>query len=327
MNPIPSQDVAADSLPGLTPPTREDALPLMAKEFARPSAVRAFAEMGLTWAVIAAIEAAYLAYPAPWVFLIAFAVVASRQYALLILMHDAFHSLFHPNRHVNDLAGVWLLGAPCGSSFWGSRASHLEHHRKLGVEADPDLFLYSAGPPREKRTLAAFTKHFAFLMLGEQLLYTHFGGAKGQPGSLGRKLRNVAPRLIPVAIAQLAILGVFAAAGSWTVYFTLWVLPLLTLAVLFNGIRAFCDHANPSDQPGDEVHRLVSYISNPIERFFLAPYHMNFHAEHHLFPYVPHYHLPRVRQKLQTSREYNAAIQWREGYLRFVREFLQAPEA
>src|SRR5512132_1765571 len=104
----------------------------------RLSAVRAPLEVALTWATIALAIALYLAYPTPWMFVLAFLVVGSRQYALLILMHDAFHSLVHRNGLVNDFVGAVLIGAPCGSAYWHARAAHLKHHRRLGKDDDPE---------------------------------------------------------------------------------------------------------------------------------------------------------------------------------------------
>ena len=295
-----------------------------AKEFAGLSTWRPLLEIILTWAVIVMIVALYLRYPSPVAFAAAFVLVASRQYALLILLHDSFHSLLHPSRRINDLLGALLVGAFCGSSFWPSRAAHLEHHRKLGEPDDPEFFLHCAAAPNEKRSPAAFTRHFLVLISGRQVLYTYFGGDTSAAGSVLKRLRDALPRMLPVVGAQALLLALFVSAGAWTAYFTLWVLPLLTLVILFNGLRAFCDHANVSDEPGAKEHRLVSYISSPLERFFLAPFHMNYHAEHHLFPYVPHYKLPALRRKIMASPNHSSLVQWRRGYLSFAREFLRA---
>ena len=87
-----------------------------AKQLARLSPYRPLAETVLTWAVIAAIVIVYRHYPTAWTFAAAFILIASRQYALLILLHDAFHSLLHPTRRVNDFVVSMLVRAPCGSA-------------------------------------------------------------------------------------------------------------------------------------------------------------------------------------------------------------------
>lgn len=292
------------------------------KPLAKSAGIRPLLEVALTWGVIALAIGAYLRYPTPWIFAGAFVLVASRQYALLILMHDAFHSLIHSNRLVNDFVGAILVGAPCGSAYWQAKAMHLKHHRRLGGLDDPEFFLHCAGAPRDKRTLLRLVGHFILLICGGQVLYTHFGEGEGVRPM--RQLSRAVPRIFRVATAQLVLLTVFTLVGSWSMYFTLWLMPLTTLAVIFNGVRAFCDHANISDGESEYGQRLVTYISNPVERFFFAPFHMNFHAEHHLFPYVPHYRLPRLRQIVMESADHRALVQWRQGYLGFVRHFLRA---
>jgi fatty acid desaturase len=49
---------------------------------------------------------------------------------------------------------------------------------------------------------------------------------------------------------------------------------------------------------------------------------MNFHAEHHFFPYVPHYNLPKLRALLRATPEYRERIEWRRSYLGYMRDYL-----
>jgi fatty acid desaturase len=125
-----------------------------------------------------------------------------------------------------------------------------------------------------------------------------------------------------VALVQAAILAAFSAAGHPLAYFYLWVLPLVTLAVLFNGARVFCDHSVHAGASTAPEALIVTYTSNPLERFFFAPFHMNFHAEHHFFPYVPHYNLPRLRELLRETPEYRDRIQWRRSYVGYMAGYL-----
>lgn len=307
-----------------TPVLANRAIAAEARRLAELSPARSLFEIGFTWLQLLAIMAIALYAASAWVTALAIVLVGARQYGLLILLHDASHGLLHPKRRVNDALTLWLLAAPCGSSFWNSRKTHLMHHRFLGDEAkDPDFFLYCSEAPAPKSRPGNFVGHFAKLVLGGQVIHTLFGKAGGaaaaQPGTeLGPKIRA----LLPVALVQLVILGAFAVAGHPLAYFYLWVLPLVTLAVLFNGARVFCDHSVPAGFATDAEARIVTYLSNPVERFFLSPFHMNFHAEHHFFPYVPHYNLPRLRALLHATPEYRERIEWRRSYLGYMRDYL-----
>jgi fatty acid desaturase len=295
-----------------------------AKSLAVLSPGRSLREIGTTWLQILLILAVALYAQSVWLSLAAAVLIGARQYALLILLHDGTHGLFHPSRCRNDMLTLWLVAAPCGSSFVNSRATHLLHHRFLGdVSRDPDYFLYCSGSPAPKQQPAQLLVHFLKLIFGAQVVHTLFGGttvlARGDPrAALWPKVRGLAP----VAVVQGFMFAAFWSAGHPLSYLALWVLPLLTLAVLFNGARVFCEHANSDLGPGASQALLVTFKSNPIERFFFAPFHMNYHAEHHFFPYVPHYNLPKLRSVLWDSPSYRDRILARDSYLRFICEFV-----
>lgn len=146
-------------------------------------------------------------------------------------------------------------------------------------------------------------------------------GTNDQLKDFFQKLASNFFHILPVAIFQLIFLGIFFACGSLLSYFVLWLFPLF-LTIIFNGIRVFCEHGNPADFPGEKAQRLISYTANAIELFFIAPFHMNYHAEHHLFPYIPHYQLSKLRDKIRMRSPLNQAIQWRDGYFSFLKHFL-----
>ncbi|MCZ6658402.1 MAG: fatty acid desaturase [Gammaproteobacteria bacterium] len=102
--------------------------------------------------------------------------------------------------------------------------------------------------------------------------------------------------------------------GSWFAYPLLWVLPIVTFYTGFNSIRSMLEHAHTDDSSD----RHFSFRSNPLERFFLAPWNMNFHAEHHLYMAIPYHQLPALRQYLgekgdpsyQVFDSYLARYRW-----------------
>lgn len=295
-----------------------------AKEFAKLSPIRSLFEIFGTWFTLLMTIGICLAWPHPIFYCIAFFIIASRQYALMILMHDGFHSLLHPNRKINHFISCVLLAYPCGSTFWIGRKSHLIHHATLGQRHDPDRELYIS---QGKQSFSKLLLFFVKLPLGEQIKRTY--GIKQDKHISQRRFKDFLQKLannffyiLPVAIYQLFFLGIFYACGSLLSYFVLWLFPLF-LTIVFNGIRVFCEHGNPADFPGEKPHRLISYTANPIELFFIAPFHMNYHAEHHLFPYVPHHQLSSLRRKIRMQSPLNQVIQWRYGYFSFLKYFLR----
>jgi fatty acid desaturase len=44
-----------------------------------------------------------------------------------------------------------------------------------------------------------------------------------------------------------------------------------------------------------------------LARLVLFPHHVNYHLEHHLYPAVPHYHLPRLHRLLRDKGALAAA--------------------
>jgi len=58
-----------------------------------------------------------------------------------------------------------------------------------------------------------------------------------------------------------------------------------------------------TEERPDHDNLLISITSNPFERAFVAPFNMNYHAEHHLYPAVPARRLPEVRHALEATPE------------------------
>jgi fatty acid desaturase len=81
------------------------------------------------------------------------------------------------------------------------------------------------------------------------------------------------------------------------------MLPLITLTTVCHLIRSFIEHAVLTEERPAHDNLLISITSNPVERALLAPFNMNFHAEHHLYPAVPARRLPEVRQALEATPE------------------------
>lgn len=260
---------------------------------------RSLLEIAFTWALIAgAIALAVSTDSAPLRFLL-FLTIASRQYALIVLHHEAFHGLLAVRPRLNDAIAKFLLAFPLGSTFEVSRKKHLAHHRLLGQKEDPDFVWYEVGE------IDGVVGIFRYLLAvpSRQVSYTYATKADEAP----IKRANLAW----VGTYQIFLLVSLTRLGGWTTYPLFWVMPLF-VAVLLDKVRSFCEHT--SSLPANSLPVVRTFRSGRVERFFLAPFHMNFHAEHHRFPNVPHYRLPEFSERLR-EREHGTHYRTEGSYL------------
>jgi fatty acid desaturase len=278
------------------------------------------------WSQIIAAMTIFFLYPTWWLYIPLLLFISARQYGLAIILHDAQHSLLHSNKSVSNWLGTWLLAAPLGTGFATSQKSHLDHHFNFGSpDNDPDYALYCFGQPSPKqstwRVAALFIGKLMGGKIGEMLrksdaMASTGKGAKvaGEASGLITRLFRLAQRLWTVICIHLVLLMALTWAFGWWGYLGLWALPLATFAAFYNDFRIFCEHSLVGRDAADKDERLTSFISNPLERFFFAPNYMNYHAEHHMFPYVPHQNLPALREAVRACPELNGRIAWRPSY-------------
>lgn len=275
----------------------------------RKNAFRTTAALARCWMWIAAALAFAALQPGPVVYAIAFVVIGTQQYALSILSHEGKHRNLFTSVRVNDWAGLWLTSAPLGTDFARERRIHLDHHSRLGDDDDPDRDLYRA---EDKSEFVTFLLYLSGL--------TTLPGARRRVTEINRRslpyrlFRLVRQRWASIP-AQIVILSIFVFALEWWLYIPLWIAPLFFLMLIPQRIRQFCEHAQATlpDQDADP-HRLVTYRAGPVERMFLGPFNMGYHAEHHLWHAVPWYRLPELAGIIPE----NGSIEIRGGYLQFL---------
>ena len=270
----------------------------------RRSALAVLQTVALAGAAIAA--ALYLWHPAA--ILAAIVIVGTQQHAMFVLAHDAAHYRLFSNRTLNDAVGR-LLGSLAGISMCSYRVVHRLHHNDLYGRNDPDIALHG-GYPRGKRYLlgklagdiaglnAWKTFHYFF---GNPALNAATGTALRPLDDTSPALRRAARRdrwgvvafHVGAPLACLALGGMHALAA----YVLLWLLPLLTVVQVILRVRAILEHGAVSDTSSPFTAARTN-LPGPLGRMFLFPHHVNFHIEHHLFPAVPHYNLPRLHREL-----------------------------
>jgi fatty acid desaturase len=255
-----------------------------------------WAFLGLTWAVIVGAFAAAGLHTRWWTVVLAFLIISAQQQSLLNVEHDCIHASFTRDKKRDQLIGIALCASPCGSPWHATRARHLAHHRLITTPEDPDHDLHDTA---DKASKWALIRYFGLGLLGGYAVMVLLSGA---PSTVARaeKIRD----LRNLVVSQLVIwAATWAAFGDWWLYLALWVLPLVTLTTVCHLIRSFIEHAVLTDERPAHDNLLVSITSNPVELAFLAPFNMNYHAEHHLYPAVPARRLPDVRVALADSAQ------------------------
>jgi fatty acid desaturase len=277
------------------------------KQLGRLSNWRGLGSIAWTWGVIFACFALYSVWPSVWTFAIGWLVMSGRHLALAILMHEGAHFLLLRNKRWNDRVGSWLTAYPAMVNMLVYRAIHLQHHKATWTDADPDLGLATPFPVTRDsmwrkvvRDLTGRTgweryKLIARLSAG---LSPKGKGLEGMP--LRTALGNFVARQAGFLITNAILCAGLAVFGRWEAFFLLWWLPAFTGYSLVLRIRSIAEHAVVTDRNDELLHTRTTLAPFWL-RFFIAPHHVNYHLEHHLFMFVPHYNLPKAHALLRRE--------------------------
>lgn len=279
----------------------------------RLSDLRSALAVGQTLGLIAAALAlALLTWPSGWI-VVGIVVIGVAQHGLFILAHEAAHYRLFSNRRVNDGVGR-LIGISGGVSMCTYRVTHRLHHNNLYTAEDPDTAIHG-GYPRGRAYL--WRKLLEDLLgLNATKTFAYFFGAPAINADTQREIRpldDTSPELRAAARGDRWFVVAFHAGapllaltlGGWQallMYAVLWLLPLVTVLQPILRLRAICEHGAVTDlsSPLTAARSNKTYGGwlNRLARVLLFPHHVNYHLEHHLYPAVPHYHLPRLHRLL-----------------------------
>lgn len=259
----------------------------------------------------------------PWTIPLGVMVIGARQLGLAILMHEAAHGGLSPNARLNDLLGHWLCAVPIGASLTAYRPYHLSHHRFAQQAEDPDLMLSAPFPV----TRASLWRKMARDLTGQTFfkqrvllpLAVMRRGRKGAAGAhdydsvvTGRSVANF-------LAANAVLLAICVAAGAASAFFALWLLPMATWFPLATRLRNIAEHACVEGSASDPFRAARTTRAGWIERALIAPYWVNFHAEHHLFMHVPCWKLPALHRLLRQRPEAER-MEVAPGYLSVLKQ-------
>jgi len=217
--------------------------------------------------------------------------------------HELFHNSVFGSRRLNQFL-FRLFSILTWNNYFYFQVSHPHHHRLTLAPNDPE----GLRPARMSwlMLLQLLTIDVSSLYRRVRVLVMNALGkvpnagsssALFPPDSLARSRLCAAARV--VVGTHLALIALFAATGTW------WLILIVTLApfclTFFNRTLAAAQHFGLADAGRDYAHSCRTVLLDPVSAFFYAD--MNYHAEHHYYPAVPHYNLARLHRLLASRTE------------------------
>ncbi len=229
-----------------------------------------------------------------WYFWLPFAFIAGfAVFNCTVLLHEVVHRdvLVKPDERLYRLLGL-LYAVPSGISASQFTRWHLDHHAGLGsYEEDPKRHYLS--PKKNARWLKA-------LYFTPVLFPIYFRAAKKENASYEPELQKVIAReRIGTIVFQLMVLALIALIGGWWLAWKLYVVPVFLVFPIAFALNRLGQHydINPDDAAQWSTLVKGSWFWD------IAYLFSNYHLEHHYFPGVPFYNLPRLQKLLMPFYE------------------------
>ncbi len=308
---LPSQHSSAGPLPLAQLPAG------LRAEVRRLQIVRPFANLVVllfpaAWIAAVAIMQRWPAWP---VRLVGVVVIGICLQAMGILMHEALHGNLFRRKRLDGWAG-FLLAAPSGFSMAAYKVAHLNHHRHTRTERDQDdLSNYT-------RTRAQYVALFYSWFVIGTVVYMFFVPVKALQMASPAARRRILLEYALMLAAYAAVIAFAVRSGHVTWLLWYWLLPAQVATALSN-VRTLAEHPGTHTE-GDALGRTRTVTSNSVVSFLML--NLNYHLEHHLFPAVPWYNLPRLHTLLAPVYQ-GRKPEIQRSYLAYVlRSLRQAPE-
>lgn len=184
---------------------------------------------------------------------------------LFIVAHDCMHGSLVPFKPAwNRVIGQICLGIYAGFEFDKLNRKHHLHHRHSGTEGDPD---FDERPPH------------GFLNWYVRFFIEYFGWKQ-------------VVFLASVSVVYMLLLNV-----SYSNLMVFWALPAIVSSLQLFYFGTYLPH-KPGVQAFADRHRTRSSEWGWLLSL-LTCFHFGYHHEHHLYPSLPWWRLPRARQNPQ----------------------------
>ena len=266
-------------------------------------------------------------------YFVAVVVIASRQHALMVLTHDSIHKRLSRGLWFNDGLARYTAAFPIFISLAKWRFIHLDHHQSTYTADDPDRAIYARYPLGKRKFLRLLLRDICGLNVLSTLKYfidlpwiTPEFNRRFLGESRAAQYRQVADmRAFALFWLVIVVCGLILGGNQVAVWFGLyWLVPYCTFTQVFFRVRGAIEHGNVPD-PQNPYQQTRTYFLPSALGFFFAPKQVNYHLEHHLYPSVPFFHLPRLHVLLRQTI-YPTEAAYYETFSESLRRLVQQEE-
>jgi fatty acid desaturase len=230
---------------------------------------------------------------------------AASLHGISLFTHEGVHGTLSARPWWNRALSI-ACAQPVLQNFSAYKVLHLKHHHHLGQEGDPDHYAnYTSW------TWLEFLMHWGRLIIGYPAYITMIPILGYRHGNASARRWIIFEVCLLVALVTVAVIFV-----PWLWLLHCWLIPMLVINTMVN-IRGMSQHTFLEHQ-SDTILGTRSILTNPVTAFFMC--NENYHLEHHLYPSIPWYNLPRLHRLLRDELVARGAP-FINSYFAFVREF------
>ncbi len=255
------------------------------RELHRRRPARHFAVLARQLLILAAAIAGIVRFLDSWIW-IPFAIILGWTiFNFTVLLHEVVHGLVFSRRRPRSCRVLQLAYAlPSGISPSQFARWHLDHHAELGSsDADPKRHYLS---PRVNR------RWFKALYFTPALFSIYFRAAAQEALSYPLPLRRrIACERIAITAFHFLVIASLWALGGWGLLARMYIVPVFLVFPVAFALNRLGQHYDI--RPDDP--RQWTTLMKPGRLWDFAYLWSNYHLEHHYFPGVPFYNLPRLR--------------------------------
>jgi fatty acid desaturase len=236
-----------------------------------------------------------------------YVLAAASLHGISLFTHEAVHGVLARHPGWNRALGA-VCAWPVLQNFAAYKVLHLQHHTDLGGGRDPDHYVNYTPRP-----WLVFLMNWGRLLLGYPAYITMIPILGWRHGSAVDRRWIAFEVSAVIALVALAI----ASPLPWEALLHGWVIPMVIINTMVN-IRGMSQHTL-LPEPNHPIRGSRTILTNRVTTFFMC--NENYHLEHHLFPRVPWYNLPRLHGLLKEELTAQGAP-FIPSYFAFVRQWV-----